>query len=447
MGKRFNRSDLAISRHLNSELERLEARHFVNRNLNGSISLLLYRSFLGNLFNHRLFNHDAMSGSSLLDRIVHSSRGQRRASLAVELSILKVLTNQSSQSFLGQNVCTEARGLIVSSHRSGSNCAVLHSNVDRELFEALHGIRISRNLRASLLERRIDGLAGQRRAGLDVDLRTGDILTNQSLKDGGICDQVSAEARRLVVLENLHRSNLASVIHSNFHLQRTKAGHVIGIGRDNRLSRSASSSSGSRKNSFLIARVRSNAEGILRIGKNLGHSADKSGGRNRRAAKGIDVIIQRVRISSDRNELILELRLANAAAQTSSLLQRANVNLRHMASGAHAQRDRDRSAVALRVGNERVASDFAGGLVGTNKHLSDLAVFSKTLDFNNLFVLAAREHLIERFLLSGELLLSDRTLGHFVGDSQADSRNQREDEKTNSELNDITHSSLPPQSS
>ena len=331
--------------------------------------------------------------------------------------------------------------------RSRHNHAILNRNVHGKLVETLDCIRVSRYLRAGLPERRIDGLAGQGSTRPHVNLRSSDILTDERIEYRGIRDQISAEARRLIVFEHGDGSNLAGVIHSYLDLDRAETGDVVGIGCNHRLSRSTGRSSRRSKHRFLIARVRSDAERVLCIGKNLSHCTDEGRGRNGRTTKGIHIVRKRIRVSGNRNELILEFRLADSAAETGGLLQCADIHLCHIALGADAKRNRDRSAVALRVGHKGVTGNLTGLLALAHKHLINQTAFGQILDINDLLIIAAGEHLAQSFLLRSNLLFSNRPLGHFIGDSQADRRYEREDEKTNSEFHDITHSSLPPQSS
>ena len=339
-------------------------------------------------------------------------------------------------------------------HSNGHDLALavhLNRNLHRPEAGHLVGLRTAISRSRSLLERLIDRVAGQRRTGLHINLSGGDILTNQSVKHRGIGNQIRTKARSLVMLGHGNGHDLALAINLDRNLHRSKAVHVVNIG-------SASVSSdlfsrgffrtGSRgKDRFLITRLRSNAKLTLGVREDLRHRADKRGGRHRRAADGIDVIIQGIRISRNRNELLHKGSLADPAAKTSGLLQRADISLRHPAFGAHAERDRDRAAVALRIGDERIAGRLAGRLVLAHKHLGDRTAFFKALDLLDLLIVAARKHLAQRSLLRRNLLFRDRALRHFIGDSQANSRDEREDEKTNSEFHDITHSSLPPQSS
>ena len=318
----------------------------------------------------------------------------------------------------------------------GRDHAVLHRNVHGELAEALDGVRIGRNLRAGSLEGRIDGLGGHRHASLHIDGGAGDILTNQRIEDRGIRNQISAEARGLVVLDNLNGDDLASVVNRNLDLHRAEAVDVIGIGGHNRLGVAGSSGGGS-QDGFLIARSRRDAPGVLRIGKDFGNGADKRAGRNSRAADGIDIVVQRIRIGSDGDELILELSLANLGAQTGGLLQSADIGLGDMTLGADADGDRDRSAVALRRSSQRIADGRTRGILGFENLVQGAALGEAFI--LNLRILAAREHSVERVHLGGELLGLDRALGHFIGHRKRNSSHEREDEETKRELKNVTH--------
>ena len=74
------------------------------------------------------------------------------------------------------------------------------------------------------------------------------------------------------------------------------------------------------KDRVLVARVRRNAEGVLGIGQDLGNRVHESGRGNGRAADGIHIVVQRIRIGSDADELIhgetaAERFVSDAAAQ------------------------------------------------------------------------------------------------------------------------------------
>ena len=431
--------DLAI-RNFDRELERLEALCLIDRNLDSSI--LLRDGFLSS--NSRSCGHvglfssdlDAVGSSSLLQGILNRVGSHGHASLGINFSSRNLLTHQIRKRILSQNVRAEARSLIVNRSVDRSNHTILDSNIHGELIEALDSIRIGRNLRASSLQRSVDRLRGHGHAGLDINRSTGDILTDQCLEDRSVGNQIRAEARSLIVLDDLDRHDLSSVIDRDLNLHRAKAVDIIRVGRDNRL-RIASSSSGSSKDRILIARSRRDTEGVLRISKNLGNSANKRAGRNRSAADGIHIIVQRVRIRSNRNELILEFRLANLSTQTSGLLQRTNKGLRDMAFGADADSDRDRSAIALRRSSQRIANNSTRGIL-TLEDLIQGATLGQAFIFN-LSIFATRKHSIQRFHLGSELLGLDRALGHFVGHRQSDGSHKREHEETKRELKNITH--------
>ena len=424
-----NGHDLASSINFDSDLHRLEALRFVD--LAGSSSFRF-----SSLFHDRLgnFNDNAVSGSSLLQSIGNRIGSHGNAGLCIDLHGRDVLANQISQSVFGKDIRTEARSLIVHRSSDGSDCAVLNRNIHGELVEALNGVRIGRNLRASGLQSGVDGLGGHGHASLDVDLGTGDILANQSVK--ACTNQIRTEARSLIVLENLDRNDFASVIHSDLDLDRAEAVDIVGVGGDDRLNIARSSSGGS-QNGFLIARGRRDAERILGISQDLSNRIHERGRGNRCAADGIDVITQSVRISSDGDELIFEVRLANFGAQTSSLLKSTDISLSDATIGAYADGDRDRSAVTLRSSSQRIADNCAGGVL-TLEDLVEGAALGQAFIFN-LGILAARKHGIQRFHLSGELLGLDRALGHFVGHRQSDSGHKCEHEETKRELKNTTH--------
>ena len=421
--------DLAGLVNIDGNLHRLEAQDVID--IAGSS-----RSSLGNLSSRRLsdFNRDAIGSGGLLERISDRIGGHGHAGLDIDLSSRNVLTNQIGKRFLGEDISAKARGLAVNRRVDRSDHTILDSDVHGELAEALDGIRIGRDLRTGSLQSGVDGLGGHRHASLHIDGGTRDILTDQRVKAG--VDEIGAKARGLIVLDNLDGDDLASVIDRNLDLHRTEAVDVVGVGGHDRLG-IAGSGSGGGQNGFLIARSRCNAQGVLRIGKDLGNGANKRGRRHRRAADGIDVVIQGIRIGGNGDKLILEVRLGNLGAQTGGLLKSADVGLSDMAFGADADRDRDRSAVALRSSGQRIADGRAGGIL----RLEDLiqrAALGETFIFD-LSVFAAREHSVERVHLGGELLSLDRALGHFIGQRQRDSSHESEDEETKRELKNVTH--------
>ena len=434
MLKHLHGHDLARLVHVDGDLHRLEARHlvYVGRSFRRN---RLGRFGLSDGFYLRL-NRNAIGRSRLPERIVDSLRGQGHTGLHIDLRRREILANQRSKRFLGQNVRAKARSLIVSRNGDGSDLAIGDSNLHGKLIKALDGIRVGRDLRAGSLQRAVDGLAGQSHARLHVDGGTGDILTHERIEHRGIRDQVSAEARGLVVLEHLDRHDLARIINGNLDLHRGKAGDVVGVGGHNRL-RIARSRGSSGKDRVLVARVRGDAEGVLGIGKDFGDSIHERSRRNRRAADGVDIVAQRVRIRSNRDELALKLILTHAGTQTGGLLQSADIGLRDAAFCADAHGNRNRSAVALRRSGQRVADGRTGSVLGFENLVKDAAL-SKTFVFN-LCVLAAREHGVERVHLGGELLGLDRALGHFVGQRQRHGSHERENEETKRELNNITH--------
>ena len=434
MLKHLHGHDLARVVHVNGDLHRLEACHFVH------VASRFRRNRLGRYglrgrFLLRL-NRNAVGRSRLPERIIDGLRGQRHAGLHVDLRRCDVLANQRSKRFFGQEVSAQTRGLIVSRNGNGSDLAIGDSYLHGKLVKALDGIRVGRDLRAGSLQRAVDGLAGQGHARLHVDLRRRDILADQRVEHRGIRDQISAEARRLVVLEHLDRHDLARVVDGNLDLHRSKAGDIVGVGGHNRL-RIARSCGGSGKDRVLVTRFRGDAEGVLGIGKDFGNRVHESAGGNGRAADGVDIIPQRIRIRSDRDKLALELILAHAGAQTGGLLKRADIGLRDVAFGADAHGDRNRSAVALRRSGQRVADGRTGSILALEDLVKDAAL-GQTFVFN-LRILAAREHGVERVHLGSKLLGLDRALGHFVGQRQRHGSHERENEETKRELNNITH--------
>ena len=429
--------DLARVIHRDLHGERLEAGDLINRRAR-LLGRLCFHSRGGLHIRFLILDGKAVRGSSLLERVVDRRAGQRHTSLHVDLRRGGILTNDGGKSILRQQIRSKARRLVVLIDGDGSNLAILHRDVHRELVKALDGIRIGRHLRTSLTQCIVDGIAGQRRAGLHVDASRRDVLTHQRIKHGGVSDQVSTEARRLVVLRHGDGDDLAVFVHSDLNLERLEAGHIVGRGGHNRLGRLTCSGSCGSQHGVLVARVRLDAQRALRIGQHVGHGVHKRGRGNRRAAQRVHVVTERIRVSRNRDKLILELALAHAAAQTRGLLQRANVHLRHIALRAYAEGDRDFSAVALRRSGQRVALNLAANLA--DEQLVQNAVLGNPFIFN-LLVFAAREHRVQRFHLGCELLILDRPLRHFIGDSQSHGGDKREGEQTNRQFDDVTHSS------
>ena len=518
--------DLASVIHLDGDLHRQEALYLVDRRIRGGLDGL-YRRFFNRLnrFGGCRHDFDAVGRGGLHERIVDGRAGQRHAALHIDLRRRQLLTHQRGERLARQNVGAQTRRLVVAFGGDRADLAVGHFNIDGELVKALDGVRIARNARyglaakrsGSLAERIVDRRARQRHAALDINLRVGDVLTHQRVKHGGICDQVGAKARRLAMLRNRHgddlairihgdfdlerrkarhivgrctlggaaagslpdgivdgvarqrhaapyidlrgsdilpnqrvkhggirdqvsaqprrlivlghgnRDDLAGVIHRHLDLERREARHIVGVRGHNRLSRSLLAAVGRSRcseNRILVTRVRLNAERIAGIGQHVAHSADERSGGNRCATDGIHIVVQRIRIGSDADELIHEVFLANPAAQTGGLLQRADVGLRHIALYAHAERDGDFSAIALRIGHQRIAGELTRGLVRAGKELRHLATLGQTLDGFNLLIFAAGKNLAQRSLLRRDLLLGNRALGHLVGDAQQHSRRE-----------------------
>ena len=375
----------------------------------------------------------AERSGSLLQRIVDGVARQRHTALHVDLRGSDVLTHQRvKDGGIGNQVSAEARRLAMLRHGHGDDLAVrIHSDCDLERHKARHVVD-SRALGgaagSSLLQRVVDGVARERHAAAHVDLRGGDVLAHQRVKDGGIGNQVSAEARRLAVLRHGDGNDLARVIDGHLDLERRESRHVVGRRRHNRLSRlfavAAVGRSRRGENRFLIARVRLNAQRVAGVGQHIAHSADKRGRGNRRAADGINVIVQRIGIGCDTDELALELILADSAAQTGGLLQRADIGLRHIAVNAHAERNRDLSAIALRIGHQRIAGELARGFIGALEEASHLAALRKPLDALDLLVLASGENRFQGSHLRRHLLFGNRALGHLIGDAQQHSRRE-----------------------
>ena len=429
--RRADGSDLAAILHLDIQRELVHALHGVR------------------IARHRRRGLSAAEVSGgLLQRIVDGVAGQRHAALHVDLRGCDVLTHQRVEhALIGNQVSAQARRLVVFRHRHGHDLArVVQRDFHLERRKAGHVVGLRAALAgltggSSLLQRVVDGVAGQRHAALHVDLRGRDVLTHQRVEHTLVGNQVGTEARRLVVFRHGHRHDLAVAVHSHIHLERRKASHVIGVrgGFHRRVLAlvAAVDGSGFRQNRVLVARVRLNAERALRVGQHLLHRVHKRAGRDRRARNGVHIIAQRVRVSGDRDELLLESVVAHAAAETLRLLKGADIDLRDVAAFAHAEGDRNLSAIALRVRGQRITLDAAVS-VFADENLIKHAVVRNTFILN-LLVFAARQHRVQRSHLGGQLLLLDRALGHFVRDGQQHRGNKRKDEQTERKLHNITH--------
>ena len=183
--------------------------------------------------------------------------------------------------------------------------------------------------------------------------------------------------------------------------------------------------------------MRLNAERALRVGQHLLHRVHKRAGRDRRARNGVHIIAQRVRVSGNRDELLLESVVAHAATETLRLLKGADIDLRDVAAFAHAEGDRNLSAIALRVRRERIALHIAVSILA-GENLVQHAVVGKTFIFNLLIFAAGHDRFQSRHLRR-KLLLLDRVLGHFVCHSEQHGGNKRKDEQTERKLHNITH--------
>ena len=449
------RGERFIGQHIRAEARRLAVvRRADGSDLAAILHLDIQRELVHALHGVRIARHRrrtlraAEVSGGLLQRIVDGVAGQRHAALHVDLRSRDVLTHQRvKHTLVGNQVSAEARRFVVFRHGHRHDLAVaVHSHIHLERRKAGHVVGLRAALAgltggSSLLQRVVDGVAGQRHAALHVDLRSRDVLTHQRVKHTLVGNQVSAEARRLVVFRHGHRHDLAVAVHSHIHLERRKAGHVIGVrgGFHRRVLAlvAAVDGSGFRQNRVLIARVRLDAERALRVGQHLLHRVHKRAGRDRRARNGVHIIAQRVRVSGNRDELLLESVVAHAAAETLRLLKGADIDLRDVAAFAHAEGNRNLSAIALRVRGQRITLDAAVSIFA-DENLIERAVVRNTFILN-LLVFAARQHRVQRSHLGGQLLLLDRALGHFVRDGQQHRGNKRKDEQTERKLHNITH--------
>ena len=342
-------------------------------------------------------------------------------------------------------------------HADGGDFAVRDVQINGELVHALDGVGITGHGRAGffaprgsgLPERVVDRVAGQRHAGLHVNLRVLNVLSDKRAQHCFVRDEIRAQARRFIVFRHADAHDLALAVQFDGDLEGLETGHVVnrcacgGRFRLGRLSgfpfcfRAAVGRRGSREDRVLVARLGLDAQRTLRVRKDLLAGVQESAGRHGRAGNLVDVRAQRVGIRRDADELLLESVLADAAAQTRSLLQGADVNLRHVAFGADAHRNRDLSAVALRGSGQRIALDFAGGILA-DEDFVELAAFGKILKFN-LFVLAPGQDRAECGFLGRQLLLRDRALRHFVGYRQRRRGDEGKQEQANAQFQNIIH--------
>ena len=305
------------------------------------------------------------------------------------------------------------------------------------LHAALAGLPSGR----SLLERIVDGVAGQRSAGLHIDLRSCDVLAHQRIKHALVSNQIRAEARSLIVFRHRNGNNLAVAVHRHLDLERRKTGHIVAVGGrfNSRILALVAAVDSSRfgKNRVLITRMRLNAERVLRIGQHFLHRVHKRAGRNSCACKRIHIVAQCIRIGRNPDELLLESVIAHAAAQALRLLKGTDVNLSRITIHTHAERNRNLSAVALRIRGQRIALDAAVSVLADEDFIQHAVV--RNAFILNLLVFAARKNRVQSGHLGSQLLSLDRALGDFVGDGQQHGGNKRKDEQTERKLHNITH--------
>ena len=411
-----------------------------NFNINGKLTEALYGVRIAGYSGFAAEFSSSLS-QSIIDRV--GSHGH--AGLHIDLGGRDILTGQRIKA-CGDQISAEARSFVVLDNRHSDDLASLvnlNSNLHRTKALNVIGLRAALSRSSSLSQSIVNRVGSHGHAGLDVNLSGRDILTNKVVK--ACSDQVSAEARSLVVLDNRNGNDLAGIVNRNFDLHRTKALNIVGVCSNDRLSRFAGSRSGGSKDRVLIARIRRNTERILGISNRFGNRADISGRGNGRAANRIDMIAERIGIGRDGDELILERIFCNLRSQTSGLLKGTDISLSDITINMNADSNRDRSAVTVRRSSHGVADNLSIGILGCKDFFEETALGEAFV--SNLLIFAARENGIKRIHLRSELLLLDRALGHLVSDSKQHRSNEREDEQTKRKLHNITHSSFPPQSS
>ena len=78
-----------------------------------------------------------------------------------------------------------------------------------------------------MLQRIVNGIAGQGCAALDINLRICKFLSDQCLKDGFVLNQVSAESRCFLMFGNLYTEDLPLTIYRNIDGECLKTGHLF----------------------------------------------------------------------------------------------------------------------------------------------------------------------------------------------------------------------------
>ena len=339
-------------------------------------------------------------------------------------------------------------------HRDAYDLAVaVYFDVDLEGLEARHFICCGSARRAagsfrSLGKRVVDRVAGQRHAGLHIDLRVRDALPDQRAQHRLVSDQVRAKARCLVVLRHRDAHDLAVAVHFDVDLEGLEARHFIRCGsalgrfgfaafRRSFLCRTAVCGGSGRQDRVLIPRVRLDAQRTFRVRKDLLAGVQECAGGNGSAGDLVHIRAQRIRIGRNADELLFKSIIAHAAAETRSLLQRTDVNLRDITLGTDAHRDRDLSAVALRRRRQRITL-YIAGCVLANEDLVQLTSVREVLVFD-LLVIAAGQHGVQCRFLGGELLLRDRALGDLVGHRKRCRRDEGKQEQAKAKFDNIIH--------
>ena len=384
---------------------------------------------------------------SLLERVIDSVAGQRHAALHVNLRGRDILTHERiKDALVGKKVRAKTRRLIVFRNGNGDNFArVIQLNRNLERTETGHIIGLCATFSFTgsrgLLERIIDGVAGQRYAALHVNLSGCNVLTHQRIKHALVCEEIRTESSSLIVFRHNDGNNLAVAVQRDFHIERRKARHFIsasgGLSRSFLIRITAIDGSRFGQNRVLIASMRLNAECALRVGQHLLHRIHKRAGRYSRTRDGIHIIAQRIGISRDCDELLLERVITHAAAKALRLLERADINLRYIAFRAHTKGDRNFSAVTLRIRGQSITLNAAVSILADENFIQHAVV--RNTFIRCLLVLAAGKHRIQRGHLGSQLLRLNRAFGDFVGDGQQHGGNKRKDEQTERELHNITH--------
>ena len=112
----------------------------------------------------------------------------------------------------------------------------------------------------------IDGVAGQRGAGPDINLCGGNILSDKCIKDGLVSNQIRTETFGLLVCGNGNRDNFSVAIDIHIDIESIKSLNGSGMGGHRNFFRFALAAVCrvvSSKDGILIAHGRRNAQNIL----------------------------------------------------------------------------------------------------------------------------------------------------------------------------------------